>query len=206
MFPLDRVVVVAGPACCGKSKFIRRLRSGDLGDISSTLKIDRISDWSYLDVYYLNARQLKDIEHSNVRRMLLHWTIPTPTIRLKLRNLLIQFTDDKKERLELLGSTIHLTVLTLFTSRESLLCRVQSRRARLLERRHSGMDDMISHLRRMWEVKILERHYSVPGNIERMYNQWFRLCESLDISDMHLVDLENEPLLVPKEKWPEITE
>lgn len=206
MLPLDHLIVVAGPSCCGKSTFIDKLRNRELPDITSALGINDSSDWIYKDAYYLNARLLKDIAQSPERNLVLHWTIPSPGIKLLLRDISLHFAHDKKARLRILQSAKRLTVLTLYTSRAIFLKRVNARRMRIMARRDGGMDSQLKYLVKMRHTRLMDRIYSDTNNLASMYNRWFRLCSSFNVDAMHLVRLEDYSTLEPADQWPVITD
>jgi hypothetical protein len=206
MLPLDHLIVVAGPSCCGKSTFIDRLKNGETPDITSSLGIENLDEWIYRDAYYIDAALLDDINNSPSGKLVLHWTIPSPGIKLFLRDLSLLFAHDKKDRLRILQSANHLTVLTLYTSRNIFMKRVNARRMRIMSRRSSGMDGMLKYHVKMRHTRLMDRIYSDTDNLSSMYNRWFRLCASLNVDEMLLVKLEGYPTLSPADQWPMITD
>lgn len=206
MLPLDRLIVIAGPSCCGKSTFIWRLRHGELPHIEGALGIEDIDQWVYKDTFYMKAGALQEIKRSPARNIFLHWTMPRPSLKLVVRKLLTLFAHDKnRERLELLRSTNHLTILAIYTSQPSLIKRVHARRIRVCELRRLGKIGGFAYWKQMRYTQRLEKFYSNPSNILSLYQRWFLLCRTLRINAIHLVESEREPSLVPIEEWPEIT-
>lgn len=205
MLPLDHLVVIAGPSCCGKSTFIRKFMSGELTAISGALNIENITKWTYQDSYYLDAKSLGKIERSPVKEIVLHWTIPNPTLKLALRRLVLLFAYDKKERMKILKSPKRLTILTLYTSRDSFLDRVEQRRIAVTDQFENKEVSKRTYNRHMRYAKQRKRFYSNSTNLIPIYRRWFSMCETLAVDSMYLVNVERDPVLVSMEKWPEIS-
>ncbi len=206
MIWLDRIILVAAPSCCGKTMFINMMRRDKLQRISADLQMGDVSSWTYKDAFYINARSLKTIEKSPINKIVLHWTIPHPTFKLALRNLVLLCAYDKTSRLQIMKSSREITVLTLYTSQSSLLRRVEFRRQRILERRLEGKESLFSLTTKKRRTRKLAQFYSDMCNLAPLYERWFHFCETLNPGASYLVNVEDEPSLVSITKWSEIKE
>ena len=204
MIPLDRLIVVAAPSCCGKSTFIDNVKMNRLQSITTALRIDDATSWSFDDSFFIDTKFLQELEQSPVRKMVLHWTIPHPTVKLTMRRLLTLNAYDKKKRLKVLQSARDVTILTLYTSQHNLVRRVQFRSERVRQRRSDGTESLYKFVRKKWDSWRLVKFYSNMKNLVPMYERWFRFCQTLNVRASYLVNLEEEPTLDSITKWPTI--
>ena len=204
MIPLDRLIVVAAPSCCGKSTFINEIRNNGLQGLARELQICDTKSWAYDDAFYIDAKFLRNTERSPTKNMVIHWTIPRPTAKLAFRNLLTLNAYDKKERVEFLRKSHEVTILTLFTSQNDLVQRVQSRCEHVRQRRLVGTDSYLNFARKRWNMWKLGRFYSNTRNLTSLYERWFGFCQTLNVRASYLVDIQGDATLVSTAKWPEI--
>ena len=66
---IDRLVIIAGPTCAGKSTLIKKILKGD-PSFSEKLRLDNPSSWNYSD-----ASQLHKVQEPSIDRMILHYDI-----------------------------------------------------------------------------------------------------------------------------------
>lgn len=206
MIPLDRLIVVAAPSCCGKTTFINNIRKNKLQSITTALQMDDALSWAYEDAFYINAKFLRNVEHSPARNMVMHWTIPHPTVKLAFRNLLILNEYDKKERLKILQTARDVTILTLYTSQHDMVRNVQFRRERIRQRRLEGTESLYKFARKRWNMWRLVNLYSNMRNLIPLYERWFQFCQTLNARASYLVNVQGNPTLDSTTKWSEIRE
>jgi hypothetical protein len=190
MLPIERLLLVAAPSCCGKSTFIRGLRSGELADWATTLRFQESDGWLFKDAWYLDPEYLDRIREAPESNMVLHWTIPRPSIKLAIRDVLTGGRYDKANRIDFVRSTGRLTIVTLLNSREFLLRGVASRLETAGNRRRSGKSSQLTYWRQRWNMARLRALYSNMANLVPMYDRWFEFCESLSPESHEIIQLD----------------
>lgn len=194
---IDRLIVVAGPTCCGKSRFIHLLRIGKLREIEETLQMGDLNSWYYQDSYYLNEKILKNISQSSIRKIILHWTIPLPRVLIYLRNIAMLGAFDRKERLYLLKSANNLTVLTFYSSQKILMKRVRNRKKQIIKHLKKENANLLVKMFSMYKIKVTERIYSHRIRYLDTYFRWFNfLNKNLEIKENFLVENFSKPILL----------
>lgn len=201
---MERLVIIAAPSCCGKTSFVHQLRNGELAHIAETLQMGDIRNWEYRDAFFANTAMIAELRQSQTKRMILHWTIPHPSIKIKIRNLLLRNSYDKKSRLALIKMAEDLTCLTLVANPNKLIERAGLRKKRVDELLLEKRDSLLTHRRKTKHVRKLIANYSDIEKIVPMYNRWFAFCEQMEVKEHYLVDVNVAPLLVPKKKWGDV--
>jgi deoxyadenosine/deoxycytidine kinase len=204
--PLDRLIVVAGTTCCGKTNFINQLMSGNLKNFEKSLQMNELNSWFYQDAYYLNKKRINDIFSSSVSKVLLHWTIPLPNFRIFLRNIFLLGKYDKKERLQLIKSSKHLTVLTLFANPMALLHRVKLRNKKWVDELEEKNANFVEKILMLHSIKTVNNFYSDSKRYLPVYTEWFNFVGNGLKPQKHcLIDVNHEPLIREFQDWPDIT-
>ena len=201
MLPLDRLIVVAAPSCCGKSTLINAIKDGDNAALRNALTISNPASWSYADAFYVDSAFLEKTQSSPTREMILHWTIPRPSLRLLARRVMNGFTYEKRERMSLIQEANQQTVITLFSKQAHLLRGVRYRREKVRERFQSGSSTLPTYFRQRWNMRMLERLYSNMRNVVPLYDRWFQFCRDMGVKNQHLVDLDRPTELLPQDHW-----
>lgn len=204
MLPLDRLIVVAAPSCCGKSTLINAIKGGDNTALRDALTISNPASWTYADAFYVDAAFLERINSGPTRNMLLHWTIPRPSLRLLARRALNGFTYEKRERMTLIQQANQQTVITLVSRQSQLLRGVEYRRDKARERIRTGASTLPTYLRQRWNMRMLNRLYSDMRKVVPLYDRWFQFCSDMGIETEYLVDLDNPTELLPHQHWQSI--
>lgn len=204
MLPIDRLLLVAAPSCCGKTTFINAVRAGDLETLAGTLDFRESDGWLFKDAWYLNHQYLDKLRNAPESRLVLHWTIPRPSFKLAVRGLATGYSYDKRHRVDFVRSARKLTIVTLLNSREYLLRGVNSRLTTAKKRHQSGTSNRLTFLRQKWNMSRLTNLYSDMSKVVPMYDRWFGFCESLNASAHHIVRLDQGSTLVDLDGWLEL--
>lgn len=200
-FTVERIIIIAAPSCCGKSRFVSQLRDGNLPTIAERLKMGDVSDWEFKDSFYANDAMISELKQSGGKSLILHWTIPHPSLKLSIRNLLLANGYDKKARLKLIGMARDITVLTLVADPDALVERVGFRKKRVLELRSVGRDSLRVHLKKLRHLRSLAATFQNTDKLVSMYDKWFAFCEQFNVSEYYLVDVNEDPDLKPRDSW-----
>ena len=201
MLPIERLLLVAAPSCCGKSTFIRGLRSGELADWAATLDFRERDGWLFKDAWYLDPQYLDRIREAPESNMVLHWTIPRPSIKLAIRDAFTGGRYDKADRIEFVRSAGQLSIVTLLNSREFLLRGVASRLETAAKRRRSGKSSHLTYLRQRWNMARLRALYANMANLVPMYDRWFEFCNSLEPESHEIIRLDENFSRLSLDDW-----
>lgn len=160
-----------------------------------------VSGWEYRDSYYANNAMLSEVSRHGIKRLILHWTIPHPSLKLTVRNLLLRNAYDKKARLALIGMAKNVTCLTLVANPDKLIERVRLREKRVKELRAEGRDSQIKYRQKLGYVKALIATYNEIERVVPMYDRWFAFCEQMCVTQHYLVDVNADPFLTSLSSW-----
>jgi hypothetical protein len=197
--------MVAGPTCCGKTWFINNLKSEKLIDIREKIQMGDIKSWVYQDAYYLDSAKLKEILDSSISKILLHWTIPLPRLKIFLRNIVLLGAYDKKARIQILHSANNLTILTLYANPTTLIQRVELRRNNIIKELDQRESFFLKKMIKMSNINKVKKIYSDRKHFLHLYNRWFNFVrEDLKPQMHYLVDVNGEPTLKTVDKWNDI--
>ena len=189
------IILVAGPSCCGKSRFCNSLINGELPEVERQLGLGEARDWPFQDAFYLTRDSSKNIDFSSHSRVLLHWTISRPTLGFKLRNCLLGVKYEREERVSVLRAADAITLLTLHTSTEVLCSRVRMRAERSNELLHIGRKSKIDYWKHQIQLKRLFNYYSDQSRVDAVYREWFSFVSQFNVKDDYLVDVTGSPAL-----------
>lgn len=202
---IERLIIVAGPTCCGKTRLINYLRAGKLKEIQKKLEIENFQAWSFQDAYYLNYKKLNELLEVPELKLLMHWTIPLPRILIFLRNIALFGSYDRRARIRLLKSVKYIDILTLFADAASLTKRVNLRKEIVLKEVKKSKIFYLKKKYKLYNKQVVEKFYSDPKRYLGIYKKWFNYLEkNLKINNHYLVELNDEPILRKIEEWPEI--
>jgi hypothetical protein len=130
--PVERLLLVAGPSCSGKSTLIQRLYSGELPEIAARLRLGDVSAWS--------CALPNDLSADASGKVLLHYDFLRPWTGGR--------TPDygADEPLRLAATAAEVTLLTLWVPPAELYRRMAERRSAFLRALLRG---------RPWDSEIL---------------------------------------------------
>ncbi len=160
-------MLLAGPACVGKTTVVDGLEAGRLPSLSERLGLEDLSSWTYL-----TANDLPALQESRLERMMLHYSLPGPW--------------DQKHGTEadpygrirgLIESSDEVTFVTFWASPKALLERVKTRRARLLIE-CLNIVLMRANLQSITRLRRRQKAYSNPDHIFLSFNDWFEFCDA----------------------------
>lgn len=202
---LDRIIVVAGPTCCGKTSFINNLMSGKYKNIEQKLKMGSLDSWFYQDAYYLKPNTLNELLKSSISHVLLHWTIPLPRLKIFIRNILLLGAYDKKARLNLIQSSNNVIVLSLYANPTLLLKRVELRKVKWENELNERGASFIDKIFMLHNIKTVNRFYSNPKRCLPLYNRWFKFVKNdLKPETNYLINVDSEPKIKSINGWSDI--
>ncbi|MEM7208547.1 MAG: hypothetical protein AAF434_12050 [Pseudomonadota bacterium] len=188
-------IVIAAPSCCGKTYFSDSLKSDALPEFNEILHIDTFQDWDYKDAFYLDSDSSNELIDASDLRLILHWTIVRPTLKIFLRNVFHNVSYEKKSRADLLRSKKS-TVLTLIASPTALADRVALRKKRSQELLEEGRRSRYKHLIYQFKLNSIHRFYRNTEQLARMYDRWNHFCIEQGVHHNYLIDVTSEPKLV----------
>ena len=194
---MDRVVLIAGPSCVGKTTFVNKLRSGEMPEITQALDLEPLADWQYRDSYYADEAMSQELVKQSVDKLFLHWTVAYPSLKVSLRRFLAGGSYEKAARLKLLQNATRIDCLVLRARQESLLARVKMREEVVLARRAARKDSYWLFREKMANVKALESLYADSARLEALYREWVVFCRDVPVSAIYEVDVSaNTPITV----------
>lgn len=205
MSSIDRLIVIAAPSCCGKTTFINNLMNGELSSISEVLGMGDVASWEFKDAFFVDKEYTDMLLKRGVSKMLLHWTIPHPSPKLFIRNLMLLNAYDKKERLDILDAAKQIDILTLYAPLNVLRTRVQLRYQRIVEKqqeKQKNFNSLVMKTKSKWNIDRLYKVYSDPAKLVGMYSRWFDFCGRYDSSGNYLINVEScQPTIAPVSDW-----
>lgn len=208
---VDRLLLVAGPSCAGKSTLIQRLYSGELPEVAARLRLGDVSAW--------RCMLLSDLPPAEpLAQVMLHydflrpWTGGTPD-------------SGAEELLRLAGSAAEVTLLTLWVPPEELHRRMAGRRSefvrallrgrpwnsetlRTSSRRNGPPPDRRRSLRKtwaifreLWRLSRKVRSYRRGSEVEALYGAWLSFWSKRPAEHWVLDGSLAPAALVPVEEW-----
>ena len=190
MIHVNRLIIVAGPSCVGKTSLLNSLQHGPMPRLPDRLQIGDIASWTFA-----YTKELRKEDRSHVDRMILHYDMG----RYWKRNFRASFKEDTP--LDILDRSSEIYILTLWAPPGVLLQRYRSRilrgyGSRLMRRPLTtlyGLATFVSEggLRRYRRMK---QFYKRPAALRCLYEKWFAFCEMYDLREHWVVDTVEEEL------------
>jgi hypothetical protein len=218
--PVQRLIVVAGPAAVGKTTIVRKLRDGNLPELARRLDFGQGADWHY-------TTGEKNVPPPSSRRVLLDYNA-LPPYRHDLNY-------EEEEGLRLVGRAERISFVTIWAPRERMArqrladdLKRERRRAYKLAlqlgralpsrwRRRLGSyllqrildSNLPKALLRSRHKRFREHYldfYTQPRSIEALYRKWFRFCElHQERTERHLiVQCDTRLRFFSRQQWEEI--
>lgn len=213
MMSVDRLLLVAGPSCSGKSTLIQRLCAGELPEVAARLRMGDPAAWRCLLPNDLPA--IPELDGEPLERVILHYDFLRPWAAG-------QTTDYGAEGpLRLAASAAEVTLVTLWVPPEELHRRMTERRSAFIaallrgrpwdsetlrtSRRSSGPPpDRRRSLRKTWAIvrelrRLGEkvRSYRRRGQVEALYEGWISFWATRETEHW----IFDPPELLPLAKW-----
>ncbi len=183
--PFDRLLLVAGPSCSGKSTLIQRLYAGELPEMAARLRLGDVSAWRCA-----LPNDLNDLATVAAGKVLLHYDFLRPWTGGQ--------TPDygAEEPLRLAGTAAEVTLLTLWVPPAELHRRMAERRSAFVRallrgrpwnsetlrssaRRSGPPPDRRRSLRKTWAIvrelrRLGEkvRSFRRGSEVEALYDAW----------------------------------
>jgi hypothetical protein len=209
---IDRLILVTGPSCAGKTTFIEDLSAGRLPRIAEQLKLGDPSSWQCV-----LARDLPRLEGSQLAHVILHydflqrWSAGRAPVH----------TEDTALR-ALAAAVGEMTSVTLWAAPEVLHRRISERRSTFLRSLLSGRpwnSERMRGIRHVAAQKSLRRVLVAIGReINRLgakrrlyrrpelfalYDDWLGFCSRSDPARQWLLDTTHGATeLLPLSAWP----
>jgi hypothetical protein len=190
---VNDLVLVAAPSCCGKTRFLEELYGGRLQDLVLDMELDTpISRY-----VSMTPVELRNHRATTIARLMLHFAIPTiPLNDGSLQDLA------KDPRLDVVKSANRVTVITLFSSANVLVSRVQLRYRANRRRIFTKFTGYLSERRRLAKLKKL---YAAPDKLVFVYEAWLHYVNSLpNLYGAWLVAAESEYEAFRPSEWERI--
>ena len=186
-------MLIAGPSCVGKTTFVKKLRSGELSEVTQALDLAPLTDWQYRDAYYADEAMSQELTKQSVDKLFLHWTVAYPSLKVSLRRFLAGGSYEKAARLKLLQNVTRIDCLLLRAMPERLLERVKMREEVVRARRAARKDSYWLFREKMANVRALENLYADSARLEALYQEWVVFCQSIPVSSIYEVDVSGNP-------------
>lgn len=167
--------------------------------VARQLQMGDVDSWDYKDAFFASQKMITELACSE--RVILHWTVPHPSLKLKIRNLLLMKSYDKEVRLALIRMAERKTCVTLVADPDKLIERVRLREKRVRELRAEGRDSLTKYRRKIRDIRTLAAIYSDKSRLLPMYEQWFAFCEKMGVDQHYLADVNDSPVLTSIDDW-----
>ncbi len=171
---MNRLLVIGGPTCSGKSFLIDRLREGRCPRLGAQLDYNEQDAW-----LYIQGRELAGADLSNADRVLLHYDFRA------------QYRDGPgfMHLRELVGSCPHVTMVTLCTPVPTMIHRMTRR---ILKR---GLVVLVGRApyAPLRELCLVRKTFSDGRTVADLYEKWFAVLSELIIAEHWLVDQRGPP-------------
>ncbi len=201
---IDNMVIVAGPSCCGKTRFVSELRKGKLTSIEQRLELGKAESWRYIDTFYSSPDVVRELMESTVEVALVHWTVLHPSMKQRLRKVLLNQAYERKHRLDLIRIARRVTCLSLYADPTELIRRTLLRGDKISEFYENGRDSVFTYWRKRRHLAGLRSAYAHPTKLVEMYLGWFRFCANMGVDRSWLVNTTDAPELESQENWPNV--
>ncbi len=198
---LEQLIIVAGPSCSGKTHFVKRLRAGDYDELLRQHSLVDPKSWVFADVFFLDDADVQALVDPSNAKVLAHWTIPHPSVKLFFRDMLNFGALDLKHRLQLIAQAQSTISLTLHAEPKTLLSRIDLREQRVHELYELGRDSFWKYRRKLRHLNLLRRIYSSKSRTQKMYGRWFRLLDNMGVEDQLMVAYDHHPAIQERSKW-----
>lgn len=172
---LDRVILVAGPSCAGKSLLIDRILSGRSAALADVLRIENPQQWDVRGARF----GVDGVLVSSTDRVILHYDLNRRHGRRR------GFAEDPVLKAVMRSPSV--SVVTTWASPEVLLDRAKARRRALFEHRIALRKLPRLLFRRRWLAR-LERIYAKRGYVGELYDRWWSFVGSMSVDENLVVD------------------
>ena len=159
MFEVDRLIILGGPSCSGKSTLERSIKYGEKPFLRKQLKIDAPSRW-----YYLKAGDINKIEAPKIDKLIVHYDFYSQFSKI----------NGFKNLEGLVKNSSETTVMTLCTPVDILIKRNAKRMKDILANGES-LSQKIARLRWLWRMN---RFFKDGVSIYSLYQEWFNFFEN----------------------------
>ncbi len=204
MIQVNKLLVIAGPSCVGKSTLIERLQEGKLPTISRQLKIGDPSLWTFAEWDFAETHGTAHTPTLEISQLVLHYNF----LRV-LRRDARRRTHEEDPALHILTTSRDITFVTLWSSPDVLALRVKSR----FEIGTHTFRDFRTLRRTYHELRqqgfryrtFLYRLYGNKQKLLERYDAWFAFCLKYNSRAHWIVDnTDNLPALFPLVHFPHI--
>lgn len=180
MMCVNQLLMIAGPSCVGKTTLIQRLQEGNLPFLCQKLELGDPSLWKYI-----KPKQLGETTELYLDHLILQYDL------LGLKELDFDKGYREDETLRILESSNEITVLTLWTTFETLHSRNLSRIPKNLLgafRFESFYNTLLYVLRKYHAIRWRRKFYKNPYNIYSLYTRWFTFCKRRKLKAHWIID------------------
>lgn len=170
MIHINRLVLIAGPSCSGKSSLIKSLIEGSLPLLCEKLELGDAALWNYV-----KTKQIETITDPAVDRMIWHYNLT----RMWNPEFKENYMEERHRRV--IDASNEITVVTLWTSPKALQRRNIARTTKHLFWNFSrdGFYYKLELLRNLHKIKKRHMLYKNPLDLYSLYNRWFEFCKKI---------------------------
>ena len=188
----ERLIIVAGPTCAGKTSIIDGLQGGKFTSLPEALNIKSPTRWKNFA-----AADLERYRGPGIDRLILHYDIV-----YRLRSI-TNFEEDNA--LDMIETSNEIKIITLWATPEILIPRLKARQVRVIRESLISINlfKMYGALQRWRNISRLlyNLHYK-PDYLITVYNKWFDYCGKYEVESHWLINCsENKPILLPLSHW-----
>lgn len=185
MLQVDKLLIVAGPSCSGKTRVIETMRQGACAGLSAQLGITRPASWTYAETW-----KLKDIRKPALPRLMVHFDLCVHySAKIGFRHIR-RLTNNCKQA----------TVVTVCASTETLRKRNNARFFSLARVDRTVFQRLLRILKR--------RRMYQTGFSSFAYGKWFDFLEGFPDVDHWLLDGNGSSFGLAQrytaDKWPSL--
>ncbi len=181
MFKTNKLIIIGGPSCAGKSFLIKKIRQGECFLLSKQLDITIPSSWLYVE-----ARQLKHIQQPIIEKLVVHYDFFAQYSQKSGFNYLHK----------LISNSDSVTILTLCVSSKILIQRNTLKLIKLFYSflyNHKAYREKQQKLHRQWEVR---KTYKDGFSVFSLYEKWFNFFNECRVTSHWVLDYSRTNIMV----------
>lgn len=190
----DRVIIMAGPSCVGKTTIMGRLERRQCRELALALGLTEPQNWAFC-----NARRLppSGVDGAAPRRLVLHYDISRPRRERSIESF---------ERDPALASAVaapNLCICSVWGTAELLRERASLKFAAHLRVDAKSLRTPVTWCVRTIRLRALRRRYRDACFVREQFEGWFAFVQTLPNVNQHVVvdARDAEPRAVPFSHW-----
>jgi len=193
---IDRLVIIAGPTCAGKSTLIEKLLKGGYPSFSEKLRLGNSSSWKHFD-----ASHLHNVQEPNIDQIILHYDILYRLRKYK------KYENDKV--IDIFKKSKNIIIGTLWANNEILIQRLLLRKKKLIQLILLDLKtaNIFGALKKIYWVRHLFRPspdqiYMNPNRLSSLYSNWLKFCKRYAVEAHWIINtMEDIPAIDTLSGW-----